>query len=489
MAQTINIQRLWDQKYRDESVPFLIDGSPTSTTYFDVRDYGAKVDNATDDTAAIQAALDAAHTAAVAGGRVGPSVYIPGPCAISAPLYKGYAGLIGATGRAELTALPGFSGGNHMVRTWKNSDYGGGETDHTQAPLHEATPIVFHHVEGIRFNLGAVANLRGLGVAHPHESSVLRDLIFNDPGTNGVGLHLPVTLDSVINGKVLVDGVTFYATGWGSEIIVGAGGSDLTLRRWTASPGAHSASVLDVACAGFVMEDSHCEGYVDPALFANTDLATWRFRSSTPRVMNSTIQINPTSTILKHPAIYTDTGSGFTSPVLVGLRTSAGAGSGWDAAVPMIKDRAESNIFFSAGGQEYQEIYYYDGNVISWRKGSSPSRGYFQTLRGKDQNTVTYSANMTVDASLGEYQYINVSDNSAMTITPAIPNVALNGMRMIIQIQNSTGGAMGTITWSSAFKLAGAFTNPAGGQKSRFIEFMYDGGTHWYEINRGAADV
>lgn len=453
-----------------------------------VLDMGAAGNGTTDDTAVIQAALDAAHTAAATGGRVGTTVYLPkGNYAISSPLNLRYSGFVGEPGASELTALAGFSGGNHMVRNWKNSDYGGGETDHTQAPLHEATPIFYHHVEGIRFNLGAVASLRGLGIAHPHESTVLRDLIFSDPGTNSVGLHLPVTADDVINGKVLVDGVTFYATGWGSEIIIGAGGSDLTLRRWTASPGAHSASVLDVSCAGFVMEDSHCEGYVDTALFANTDLATWRFRSSTPRVMNSTLQINPTSTVLKHPGIYTDTGSGFTSPVLVGLRTSAASGSGWDAAVPMIKDRAESNIFFSAAGQEYQEIYYYDGNVISWRHGASPARGYFQKLRGNDQNTI-YSASMTVDPALGDYQYINVTNGTAMTIAPAIPDPALNGLRMVIQVANNSGGAMGAITWTSAFKLAGAFTNPANG-KSRFIEFMFDGGTHWYELNRGTADV
>jgi hypothetical protein len=67
-----------------------------------------------------------------------------------------------------------------------------------------------------------------------------------------------------------------------------------------------------------------------------------------------------------------------------------------------------------------------------------------------------YSASINFDLNLADKFYIGVTNTSAFTI---------------IQIQNSTGGAMGTITWSSAFKLAGAFTNPAGGQKQRFIEF------------------
>lgn len=468
----------------------LENGVASGYAIFNVKDsaYGARADGVTDDTAAIQAALDAAHASALAGGRLGPSVFIPGSCAISAPLYKGYAGLIGEPGRAELTALPGFSGGNHMVRTWKDSDYGVGETDHTQAPLHEANPIFYHHVSGIRFNLGSVASLRGLGIAHPHETTTLRDLIFNDPGTNGVGLHLPVTADNLIAGKVLVDGVTFYASGWASEIIVGNGGSDLTLRRWTASPGAHSASVLDVSCGGFLMEDCHCEGYVDLALFANTDLATWRFRSSTPRVMNSTLQINPTSTILKHPGIYTDTGNGFTSPLLVGLRISAASGSGWDPAVPMIKDRAESSIFFSASGQEYQEIYYYDGNVISWRKGSTPANGWFKLLRGTGENDITYSASMTADPTIAPVQFISVTNGSAMAIDSVVPDASFADQRTLFWIENNSGGAMGAITWSSKFKLAGSFTNPAAG-KSRFIEFIFDGGSHFYEVGRGSGDV
>jgi hypothetical protein len=66
MAQTINIQRLWDQKYRDESVPFPIDGTATSVagvqTATNIKDapFSAKGDGVTDDTAAIQAAIDTA---------------------------------------------------------------------------------------------------------------------------------------------------------------------------------------------------------------------------------------------------------------------------------------------------------------------------------------------------------------------------------------------------------------------------------------------
>lgn len=97
---------------------------------------------------------------------------------------------------------------------------------------------------------------------------------------------------------------------------------------------------------------------------------------------------------------------------------------------------------------------------------------------------VTYSASMTPDAALGDFQQITVTNGSAFTING--PSNPLTGQRLTIQIRNASGGAAGAATWNAAFKMT-AWTQPANGF-SRTIEFNCDG-ANWVEVDRTAADV
>lgn len=98
--------------------------------------------------------------------------------------------------------------------------------------------------------------------------------------------------------------------------------------------------------------------------------------------------------------------------------------------------------------------------------------------------TVTYSASMTPDAATAATQVITVTDANAMTINA--PSNATTGRRLTFLVRNTSGGAMGAITWNAIFKLA-SFTNPATAN-SRSITFEYDG-TNWVETGRTTADV
>lgn len=99
--------------------------------------------------------------------------------------------------------------------------------------------------------------------------------------------------------------------------------------------------------------------------------------------------------------------------------------------------------------------------------------------------TITYSASMTPDASLGNLQVITATNNTAFAInTPTNPST---GQRLRIKIKNTSGGALGAATFSAAFKLGAAWVQPANGF-SRTIEFDNDG-TNWIETFRSAADV
>lgn len=98
---------------------------------------------------------------------------------------------------------------------------------------------------------------------------------------------------------------------------------------------------------------------------------------------------------------------------------------------------------------------------------------------------IAYSASMTPGAHIAIRQRINVNNATAMTINaPTNPN---DGMELTFDIKNTSGGAMGLITWNAIYLLAGAFTNPAT-SKRRTIKFYYDG-TNWIETARAAADI
>lgn len=98
--------------------------------------------------------------------------------------------------------------------------------------------------------------------------------------------------------------------------------------------------------------------------------------------------------------------------------------------------------------------------------------------------TDTYSTSITPDASAGDSHIITVTNATAFTInTPTNPTT---GQRLRFTIRNTSGGAMGVITWGAGVFKMPAFTNPATAF-SRTIEFEYNG-TNWIEHDRSAAD-
>lgn len=116
------------------------------------------------------------------------------------------------------------------------------------------------------------------------------------------------------------------------------------------------------------------------------------------------------------------------------------------------------------------------------------SNGVFQTLGGSAQTivlqTVAGAGTVSIDASAGDEQYLTVSTGSGFTI--GAPTNATTGQLLVINIRNSSGGALGTVTWNATFKMA-AWTSP-GNANSRSIVFRYDG-SNWVERFRTPADV
>jgi hypothetical protein len=104
--------------------------------------------------------------------------------------------------------------------------------------------------------------------------------------------------------------------------------------------------------------------------------------------------------------------------------------------------------------------------------------------RGVVDNTLTYSASMTPNMLAGSLVRIVATDSTPFTINA--PLNASSGGSMTLVILNTSGGALGTITWNSVFKLS-TWTSPAKGF-NRSISFVYDG-AHWVESSQVGVDV
>ncbi|HLA60964.1 MAG TPA: hypothetical protein VK626_01840, partial [Nitrospiraceae bacterium] len=98
--------------------------------------------------------------------------------------------------------------------------------------------------------------------------------------------------------------------------------------------------------------------------------------------------------------------------------------------------------------------------------------------------TITYSASMTIDASIGNEFDITATNGTAFTINA--PTNPVDGQAITVTIANNSGGALGAVTWNAVFKMS-AWTQPAN-NNNRSITFKYNG-TNWQQISQTGVDV
>lgn len=97
----------------------------------------------------------------------------------------------------------------------------------------------------------------------------------------------------------------------------------------------------------------------------------------------------------------------------------------------------------------------------------------------------TFGAFVSVDSEDGNGVDINATTNVNFTIGNPL-HVPTARQPLTITVRNTSGGALGAVTWGSAYRLA-AWTSPANGF-SRSIAFVFNG-TNWIEVSRTPADV
>jgi hypothetical protein len=101
---------------------------------------------------------------------------------------------------------------------------------------------------------------------------------------------------------------------------------------------------------------------------------------------------------------------------------------------------------------------------------------------------LTYSTSMTPDLSVFQTQVITATNGTAFTINAPTNDSLRNEVdwEVTLVIRNTSGGALGAVTWNSIYKLA-TWTQPANGF-SRSITFRWNG-SNYVEFSRTPADV
>lgn len=127
------------------------------------------------------------------------------------------------------------------------------------------------------------------------------------------------------------------------------------------------------------------------------------------------------------------------------------------------------------------------GTVAATNPVTVTQQGILQALGlGLVRSVLTFGASVAVDLTLGSYFYLDATTNAAFAIAnPSGPIPA--GRLVLIQVHNSSGGAMAAGTFGTVWNPQTTVVQPATGT-DRFMLFISDG-TNLWEIVRSAADA
>jgi len=170
----------------------------------------------------------------------------------------------------------------------------------------------------------------------------------------------------------------------------------------------------------------------------------------------------------------------------IAIRTPSNSAT---AVLDFYQGSNENNV---VGQRAFTELVGTGGRWELWTKrdGNTPAmalavNSYGILIPQRAFNSQSVNATTPIDCAAGITFLINVSSTSAFAIANPT-NVEAAGQLLTICLKNTSGSAMGTVTWGSNYKLA-SWTSPANGY-SRSISFFYDG-TNWIEMSRTTADI
>ena len=472
-----------------------------------VKDFGATGNGTTDDTAAIQAAINYVQSTYILGISTSPWA---GSCRLFFP--AGYYKLTSELVVSAKIAMEGegqteFSTGSRLVQTIANKD---------TIRINVASLSFSYSIEKLTFvntiaGTGHHINVAPTGTVYPNSQRII-DCVFANPQQQSLKL---------IGDDIQVTGNLFDVSGF----------SGFAIQLGTATAG-QVASNVNVSNNNFFNCPTRCIiVYNAYGVVANGNRVSQAV--STDRTATFFDAADASPAVAKRFTITGNTFEGVirlfegasVSDVVISGNVGSLMGAGVGTLYHCIKcSGTSSNIVVSgnsiSGSYDTKNIVLMSavtgasvvGNNLTATSGTgaaivfnSSSTGTaapnsftgFTTKVTADSLTAvgynitgiqvpTYGATINTDAALGDTSLVIVTNTTPFTM--AAPSNPSDGRTLNILVINTSGGVMGTITWNAIFKL-NAFTNPATGYMQS-ITFTYSSGLgKWYEISRTATQV
>lgn len=417
----------------------------TLTLIYNARDYGARGDDSSDDSEKIQDALDAA--AATSSGVYGSLVYLPrGSYRLGTKLLiPNGVGLRGAgPASTYLKALNSFNSDSLIA----NED---------QAGTQEYAFLESLTVSGNKGG-GAVCSTAVVDFVSLFINSYIRDVIILD-GSN-VGLRLAARNGM---GPFLVENC------W----VLHSNGHNVLVEEEVGN-----ANAWKGLCVINLASEHQASGKSAIYLKGLGRASQWNFFQTHIEQVNGgagtcAVTIDGVSH-LTFTGLQIQCGSisGVTGVKITNVAQNVGlqlrAITNINAINPIIDDVKNS-------------VQYGAVNVPTY---ATPDVGIIQALQG--EQTLTYGASVDINCALGNYGIIVVTNNSNFTINA--PTNAMTGTEIALEIVNTSGGAMGTITWNAAFAFMSTWSNPAN-NKRKTIRFRKRSAGTWIQIGSASGDM
>lgn len=443
-----------------------------------VKDFGAAGDNATDDSAAITAAL--AAVGALNSGTGGELWFPPGTylCASGNIAIPNNVTLRGAGQRASLVKFTSVSGGFTSINPINSSTNALVSIDSMGIYASNAgnTGIGFLQVGGhfVTLKNVFVYGFKYNVVFNQTEVSVLEDCFLENAITaelwlvNGGDMAAYPTASQGYTNRISVVRTAFDARST-AYCVIDDGGVAHTYEDCN-----YNGGLQHMRCAGqgeATISGGEFELAVGPCItFQDTTLL------GTSVGQSSGILIQANAFL---PAAAQNCIQYIAAASTIHLSNSFGASS----AAPSI---AITNLthLLSLGNRDYNRISGTAAFMKVMDAFSSVQTVFTGTALVMSEINVAYSGSMTIDAQTGNTFVISVNNASTMTINaPTNPKA---GQRFCLVVRNISGGAMGVITWNAVFKMS-AWTNPGNGF-SRSLDFEYNG-TVWRQVGQTGVDV
>jgi len=446
---------------------------------YNVKAYGAAVNGTTNDLAAINAAVAAASAAG--GGRV----LLPGVCAVRGPVVL--------PDNVWLQGIGRIRSGLKAISSWSGAGV-----------ITCGTGVQFVTVSDMTIDANTLAArgvIIGAGGSNAGHNLITRCSIKN---ATVVGVDSNVTVtgsESHIIRNDFTTCPTAIASGQDNQIAFNnmgsfdnygidlSGGGCTVLGNHPVANRAGSVCIRQTAGSiGLIQGNYFDHGGItlDAPMVLIQPGAGNTVRGT---IIQSNVFLAPTITVDDtYPAISLDMTDGTLDGTVIGKNTIVGQNTTHRFSAVVSGTNSPTNTVFDPGFAYFvtepytgftpsliQSGLVYDGAIV---KPVAPRIRYIDVA-------VSGAGTYTVDSDYGPGYLLTVTTGSGFTI--GNPTNKVTGKTLIFRILNSSGGAMGTITWGSDFNLGAASPTPANGF-SRSLTFWCDG-TKWREESRTSADA